>query len=277
VAPSSYATEVLEHSFTGPALKVPKAVKEHDMVKAFEESKEVTKPELPKVDPLSVPAETPLEFTYFKGAKARGHAVRIALHASKLPWKDTSVTFEEYGAAKKEGKFATGLPLLKLPSGKELVQSMAIARFAGKQGDSGLYPDDPFKAAVVDAICDACQDFMGQMPGGADLEEKKKNRAAYMEGKGKVFLDQISAVAEKSDGPFFLGSQLTLADLVVTFFIVDGCESGMWDGVEKDAVQKWTKLCELAKAGKDHEIVKAYEASTEAGDKKEEEKKEAET
>jgi len=69
------------------------------------------------------------EFTYFKMYKARGEPVRIALHASGVPWKDTSIDdFAKWKEDKAAGKYATGVPVLRTPSGQEYTQSIAIAR-----------------------------------------------------------------------------------------------------------------------------------------------------
>merc|ERR1719446_1594993 len=66
----------------------------------------------------------------------RGHPTRVALHASGVAWKDNSISFDEFKAAKAEGKYLAGLPLLKTLSGKEFTQSIAMARYASKLGKS---------------------------------------------------------------------------------------------------------------------------------------------
>ena len=80
-----------------------------------------------------------IEITYFKGVKARGEPTRIALHASGRTWKDASLSFPEFKAAKEAGKYSSGLPVLKTASGMEYTQSLAMARYAAKLGDSGEY------------------------------------------------------------------------------------------------------------------------------------------
>ena len=81
---------------------------------------------------------------------------------SSIDWKDNRVSYQDFIAAKKEGKFPTGLPILKLVNGREITQSCAILRYAGKL--CGLYPEDPLKAMVCDSILDNdYEDFMGKI------------------------------------------------------------------------------------------------------------------
>merc|ERR1740120_12829 len=82
------------------------------------------------------------ELTYFDIA-ARAEPARVALFAAGVPWKDTRINGEQYAQAKKEGKYATGLPSLRCPSGRTYCQSVAMVRYASKLGNSGLYPSDP--------------------------------------------------------------------------------------------------------------------------------------
>jgi len=202
------------------------------------------------------------EFTYFAPVKARGEPTRIALHASGVGWKDTSVaSFDDFGAAKKAGKYVNGLPELKAPSGKVYTQSVAMARFASKLGNSGLYPSDPEMALAVDEIMDVCQDALTKCPQDPDNDVKKAKREEYAAGKLKGLMDVLSKKVEESGGPFFLGKELTIADLVSKYFLTDMITSGTFDYVPAEYVNSWPLLVAQDKAVSEHAIVKAYEAS----------------
>jgi len=202
-----------------------------------------------------------IEFTYFKGGKARGEPVRIALQASGVLWKDTSVTGPEFGEAKKAGKYRTGLPELKTPSGKVYSQSIAMARYAAKLGSSGLYPSDPEAALAADVVMDICQDALTKCPQDADAEVKKAKREEYANGRLKAYMDSLSKMIEESGGPFFCGKTLTVADLVAKYFLLDMIKSGNFDHIAPEYVDQWPLLLEVDKAIGESVIIKAYEAS----------------
>eukprot|EP01052_Picozoa_sp_SAG31_P024816 SAG31_NODE_2136_length_6360_cov_5.316882_5_plen_227_part_00 len=136
----------------------------------------------PSPPQLSVPGAMSYEFHYFDFDGGRGPICRIALHASGLPWVDVRVKGADFGAAKAEGKYMTGLPVLKLPSGRIITQSTAIARFAAKHGDAGLYPTDPEAALLVDELICVAEDALTKTPSDPDQEIKKTKREEYAAG-----------------------------------------------------------------------------------------------
>jgi hypothetical protein len=117
--------------------------------------------------------------------------------------------FATFGAAKKEGKYPSGLPVLKI-DGTEYLQSAAILSYAGKiaqvaGGDGAkLYPVDAIKALAIDEALDIIvQDTTSKCPQHPDDDTKKKLREEYAEGKCKAYCQQLSNLVEKSGGPFF--------------------------------------------------------------------------
>merc|ERR1719343_1670496 len=109
---------------------------------------------------------------------------------------------------------------MKLPSGKEFGQSLAMARYAGKLGSSGLYPSDPELAFLVDSVMDTAQDALTKAPQDPDTETKLAKRKEYAEGKLKHFMDEIDKAVCAHGGPFVGGKQLTVADLVAHYYLV---------------------------------------------------------
>ena len=57
-------------------------------------------------------------FDFDRGGRA--FALRAAFHAAKQEYKDVRIAWGDFQEMKKQGKYATGLPILKLPSGKIL-------------------------------------------------------------------------------------------------------------------------------------------------------------
>ena len=92
-----------------------------------------------------------MELTHFDSSVgSRAFGIRVCFNHAGIDWKDNRVSYQDFIAAKKEGKFPTGLPILKLVNGREITQSCAILRYAGKL--CGLYPEDPLKAMVCDQL-----------------------------------------------------------------------------------------------------------------------------
>ena len=152
-------------------------------------------------------------FDFDRGGRA--FALRAALHAAKQEYKDIRFTFGEFQELKKKGKYTTGVPLLKLPSGREVTQSGAILRYIGKMG--GLYPSDSEAALICDSIIDTIQDLMGKTPGHDDLDEKKRLRQEYAAGRMK---DYCKVLENTCIGPYAAGDEFSIADLKI-FFLTD--------------------------------------------------------
>ena len=150
-------------------------------------------------------------FDFDRGGRA--FALRAAFHAAKQEYKDVRIAWGDFQEMKKQGKYATGLPILKLPSGKEVTQSGAILRYIGKMG--GLYPADPDAALVCDSIVDTVLDIMAKTPGHDDPEEKKRLRQEYADGRMKSF---CKVLEDTCVGPYAAGNDFSIADLKVFFF-----------------------------------------------------------
>eukprot|EP01067_Filipodium_phascolosomae_P006297 Filipodium_phascolosomae@DN4558_c0_g2_i1.p1 len=101
---------------------------------------------------------------------ARGEAVRIALHASPdMDWENVIVKSSEWAELKPKTPMQ-GLPVLEL-DGKQYCQSLALYKWAGKQG-SGLYPKDSLEQLRVDEILHTVDDIYTKMP-KSDAELRK--------------------------------------------------------------------------------------------------------
>ena len=109
----------------------------------------------------------------------RSFATRVALKLSGVPFEDEVLTWPAYMAARGDKTtFPLGqIPVLRLPSGKVITQSGALARYAGEL--SGLYPRTSEEQLICDEIVEVCAETMNACPGHKDPEEKKRLREAF--------------------------------------------------------------------------------------------------
>merc|ERR1712039_986682 len=135
------------------------------------------------------------------------------------------------------------------------------ARYAGKLGSSGLYPADPEQALIVDCVMDTCQDALTKCPQDPDEAVKKQKREEYAGGKLAYFMNEIAQTIGASGGPFVLGSQLSVADLVIKYYVTEMIQSGNFDYVPTQYLDQWPALAAHGTAVAGSDIVKAYEAS----------------
>merc|ERR1712070_2300 len=196
---------------------------------------------------------------YFN-VEARAQASRVALRAAGIDFEDVRLAGKEFGQAKKEGKYLSGLPVLVLPDGTEVTQSNAIVVYAGKK--SGLYPSDPVQALKVDEMLGLVQDVLGKAPSDPDTETKMKKRQEYAQGKLKDFMNMIEA---RIQGPFILGDELSVGDLQLTYCATKMLLDGQFDGIPPTYLNEWPKISTLTEAVLNHPLVKAqYEAEAAA-------------
>ena len=100
------------------------------------------------------------------------------------------------------------MPVLYITEGGEttkIAQSPSIMRYAGKL--TGLYPEDPLEAALVDQIVDGANDCTAKV------------MAAGKEGGAEVvaeWLDFYEKLLVAKGGSFFNGKSLSIAELTVT-------------------------------------------------------------
>lgn len=111
------------------------------------------------------------------------------------------------------------LPVLTLPDGKVITQSLAITRYVSKF--SGLYPQDPRQALTVDEVIDTIDDLSKSIPRSDDKEKLKELREAWMKEKAPRYMEHINKRIQESGGPFVLGEKFSMADL----YVWGGCQA----------------------------------------------------
>ena len=127
------------------------------------------------------------------------------------------------------------MPVLRLADGRELAQSLAIARYLARtsatpQG-AALYPvDDAYAAFQIDQYMMAVDDCRNKLVSTFSIQDpaaKEAARAALFTDDGAIFmgLKKIEQTIEKDDG-YMVGGKLSLADLSL-FVAVNQCRSGI--------------------------------------------------
>jgi glutathione S-transferase len=205
-----------------------------------------------------------LKLTYFD-APGRAEPIRVALALAGLPFEDHRLNFAEFGALKQQGAFPLGSVPVLYVDGQPMVQTAAMLRFAARLGKTDLYPDDAVDAFVVDSVVDTFNDTLANamMPSFIERDQAKKlqMRAAVMAGPMRLAFAYTEALVARGPGPFLLGGQLTIADLVVAQQILS-IRAGALDGISAQVLEPFPKLLALAEAYLAHPGVSAYHSRT---------------
>ena len=95
------------------------------------------------------------KLVYFDIDGARGEAARLAMVIGGVPFDDDRVKFADWEGRKPGTPFGA-LPVLDL-DGQTVAQCNGINRYVGKL--AGLYPSDPWQAALCDEAMDAVEEI----------------------------------------------------------------------------------------------------------------------
>ncbi len=168
---------------------------------------------------------------YFDFAADRGDIARLAFTLGGVPFEDARIARSDWPALKPHTPFGV-LPVLEV-DGQQVCQSNTVARFVGKL--AGLYPADPWQAALCDEVLDVIEDMSIRVGGTVHLadDEKKKAREAMVDGPLKHLLECLQTRLEAAGGEFFAGSSLSVADLRA-FLFTRFLRSGRFDHIPAD-------------------------------------------
>ena len=128
--------------------------------------------------------------------------------------------------------------MLTLPSGKVIVESGAIGRYAGRL--AGLYPTEPEKALLVDEVVELLNSIMAKAPQEKDPELKKQKRQEYAAGFLKKVLSLIASRISEG-GQFILGNELSVADVALYGFL-KMLYSGFLDDIPPSYPDQWPEF-----------------------------------
>lgn len=150
---------------------------------------------------------------YFNG-KGRAETIRLAFVAAGIKYDDSRVEKADWAALKPKTPWSS-LPVLEV-DGKQLGQSMSVARFVAKEG--GLYGKNSFEAGLVDSVVDVVTDLREKSITLAFTPDGPAKDAALKDFVEKTLpsilpnLQKLVAANAAKSG-FFVGDKITLADI----------------------------------------------------------------
>jgi len=211
------------------------------------------------------------ELLYFP-IPGRGLPVRVALFTTfgKDGWTDSKITFDEYGPAKaamlsgneSPMKAAPYLPLLTLSNGIQVGEAVPMTKWAATaKGPSTLYPEGDERLMIDEAI--EIMYATSFAPGGATDEEKKAAREMFRDGPMKTGFDRFTVRLKRTEGPFLLGTQFTLADLWC-YWVLAMIKAGSFDFIEPSVLDPYPELVACFEAVVAHPTFTAYKAAYDA-------------
>jgi len=198
-----------------------------------------------------------IKLSYFDFHGGRGEAARVALSIGGIPFEDHRVTHGEWAALKATTPFG-GVPVLEV-DGKRISQSNAINRYVGRL--TGLYPEDPWQAALCDQVGDAVEALYAELLHSfqvKDPEVRERERAELVAGAIPRYLRGFAALLAEQGGEWFADGRLTVADLKMAEG-VRHLSTGKLDHIPKDIVRQTTPtLADHRERVLAHPGVKAY-------------------
>lgn len=196
-----------------------------------------------------------IKLTYFD-MPGRALATRISLITSGVKFTDERITFPQLQGLKTSNP--SMVPFGKVPiltiNGEHFVESGAHARWAGRQ--SGLYPSSSMDQLRVDELWDVIDSIERGISCSSDPVEMKRLREEYRDGKLLNILGFLNAKAKNtsSQGPFFLGSEMSIADLrVYAVYLLFG--TGLYEHISSDIFSGFPDLLTLFEAVKANPVV----------------------
>ncbi len=198
------------------------------------------------------------KLTYFDFDGGRGETARLAFTIGSLAFKDDRVSFADWPNRKPLMPFGA-LPVLEV-DGKAVAQSNTINRYVGRL--AGLYPADPWQAALCDETMDAVEDIATRVFATIVLPEaeKKAQREELANGPIPYSLSRLQQRLDTHGGRYFADDRLTVADLKV-FVWIRHLRSGALDHVPSDLPDRIAPgLVEHGSRVMNHPGVSAYYA-----------------
>lgn len=199
---------------------------------------------------------------YYYQATGRANVIRLALAVANIPFEDVYPNggyppSEEVrdGWRKLGGNTTTNVPMLEMPDGKVYTQSQAVLRAVGRMG--GLMPKDDDGLYITDKLIEDAEDLRGESYKahallGATMEACENFVSVVL----PLHLGNLERQLLESDGGFFIGDSLTLADVAV----YDAVTNFGSDRVPS-ALEAFPELKAWRDRVEEHEGIKAYHAS----------------
>ncbi|XP_062585649.1 probable glutathione S-transferase 9 [Saccostrea cucullata] len=153
------------------------------------------------------------KYVYF-ALRGRGELIRMVFRLARVEFQDERVDLEDWKHIKHNTP--TGeLPYLEV-NGKRLTQSLTIARYLARE--FGLAGGSNWEQALVEQVVDTCDDLRAE--NAKIIHERDKNKLNELKLKMNDvilprYLDRLSSFLKQHGDKYFVGSEITLADLAV--------------------------------------------------------------
>src|SRR5262245_17984348 len=199
------------------------------------------------------------KLTSFDFHGGRGEVARLAFELGGVAFEDDRVSFAAWRERKPQTPYGA-LPVLEV-DGRTVAQSNAINRYVGKL--VGLYPNDPWQAALCDEVMDAVEDIGEKIAATFNLPdvEKKAAREALAAGPLSIFLSRMQDRLVAAGGRYFADHRPTVADLKV-FVWLRHLKAGSLDHIPTDLPDRVApRLVEHYERIKSHPGIEAYYAA----------------
>jgi glutathione S-transferase len=155
---------------------------------------------------------------YYFNVRARAELIRLIFAASGRPWNDTRIEMSEW--PKYKPKMLLGqMPVLELPDGTQLSQSISIARYVAHE--TGLAGKDNLESAKIDVVADTQRDmndiFYPKVIFEKDVKKKAEELEKFLAGNLFKYVNQLMILKKtySTDTKHFVGNKLSWADLFV--------------------------------------------------------------
>merc|ERR1712106_1288663 len=162
------------------------------------------------------PKMSDIKLTYFP-AKGRAEISRLILSYSGVKFTDEELTREQFGALK------SSLPWGQIPvlhyHGQVLCQSISIARFLA--AEFGLVGKTNLESAQADEIVDAVSDLQTAMVKVVKVKDEKGIQNV-LDNVYPAGLANLEKMLVSRGGQFYVGNNMSWADLAVFQFVSDG-------------------------------------------------------
>jgi glutathione S-transferase len=196
--------------------------------------------------------------TYFN-VPGRVAGLRIILFKlyGKDGWEDERVSFQDWPQLKPSMPLNC-MPVLTLPDGTKVQQCEAMMRWAGSK--AGLYPADVDEALFVDEMVQTVFEALAKAPRASKHVSKDmlpELGREFIEGPLKVHFTYIQG---RIKGPFFLGEDLSIADLSL-YMLINMIVKGEVSYIPASYVKDFPGISANYAAVKAHDVVKAYDCA----------------
>jgi len=192
-----------------------------------------------------------IKLTYFDG-RGRGEVARQILAYSGQPWEDDRISFAEWPELKPKTPLGT-LPVLEY-DGMKLSQSVTVCRFLAEE--FGIAGKTNREKAMANMIVDTIVDVQIECFKNAfekDPIENKKQKDKLEKETFPSLLKKLLAFKQQSSGAYFVGNDLTWADIFLAAFL------DQWLAMyHVDGISRFSLLTDLKNKVNECPAIKAY-------------------